>query len=296
VNAPVAQTFLDHGFVAIEGALSQEFCESVASAAFQRMGMVESDRSTWPAGRTGLSVVRNWQMADVAPAAGAAVEELLGGRDVVSFSGVQDNLIVNLPDPNAHWFGADEIAHPAAGWHKDGDWFRHFLDSPEQALLVIVFWRDVAADQGATYVAVDSVGPVARLLKEHPEGLDPAEVLDAVPDVLRQCTDFRALTGRQGTIVFAHPFMLHTASVNATDRPRLISNSSVMLREPMSFARGDGAYNVVERSILRHLGPAPIHYRPSGERKAVSSERERRWKADRARVLLDESAADVRPR
>ena len=277
----VAQAFIEHGFVAVEGALSEEFCESVASSAFQRVGMVELDRSTWPTGRTNLSVVHNWRMADVAPAAAAAVEELLGGRDIVAFSGVQDNLIVNLPDPNAGWFAADEWEHPAAGWHKDGDWFRHFLDSPEQALLVIVFWRDVTEEQGATYIAADSVGPVARLLYEHPEGLDPAEVLSAVPTILRQCTDFRTLTGRQGTIVFAHPFMLHTASVNTTARPRLISNSSVMLRQPMSFARDDGAYNVVEQSILQHLGPGPIDYRPVGGRKAVSSERERRWNAER---------------
>src|SRR5687767_5148139 len=128
MTGPVAQTFLEQGYVAIEEALSEEFCESVASSAFQRMGMVERDRSTWPTGRTNLSVERNWRMADVAPAAAAAVEELLGGRDVVAFSGVQDNLIVNLADPNACWFAADEWESAAAGWHKDGDWFRHFLD------------------------------------------------------------------------------------------------------------------------------------------------------------------------
>ena len=32
----------------------------------------------------------------------------------------------------------------AGGWHKDGSFFRHFLDSREQGLLTIVYWSDVA--------------------------------------------------------------------------------------------------------------------------------------------------------
>ena len=33
------------------------------------------------------------------------------------------------------------------GWHKDGSYFRHFLDSREQTLLVVLLWSDVAAAQ-----------------------------------------------------------------------------------------------------------------------------------------------------
>ena len=48
---------------------------------------------------------------------------------------------------------------------------------------------------------------------DHPEGLDPVDLKEPVRRILGRCTDFRALTGRQGDIAFAHPFMLHTASV-----------------------------------------------------------------------------------
>ena len=61
--------------------------------------------------------------------------------------------------------GADqdwqEPSAEAPGWHKDGDWFRHFLDSPEQALLYLVVWRDIEPQSGGTFFAPDSVRPSA---------------------------------------------------------------------------------------------------------------------------------------
>jgi hypothetical protein len=44
-------------------------------------------------------------------------------------------------------------------WHKDGDFFRHFLDSPEQGLLTIVLWSDIEERGGGTFIAPDSVAP-----------------------------------------------------------------------------------------------------------------------------------------
>jgi hypothetical protein len=275
--AGVIETFLDDGYVAVEHALDPQFCETVVAEAFERMGMREDDPATWPRGRTNLPVTKNWALADIAPRASDALHEVVP-EEQIAFSGIQDNLIVNLPDPDEQWWSPSDWESPAAGWHKDGDWFRHFLDSPEQALLVIVFWRDVTADQGATYVAVDGIGPVARLLAAHPEGLDPSELAAPVQQILAGCRDFRALTGSQGDIVFAHPFLLHSASVNATARPRVISNTSVMLREPMRFDRPPEECSAVERSILHHLGVERLEFTPTGERGHVVSERERRWR------------------
>jgi hypothetical protein len=55
------------------------------------------------------------------------------------------------------------------GWHKDGDFFRHFLVSAEQALLTFVLWTDMLHKGGGTFVAADSVPVVARFLAEHPD-------------------------------------------------------------------------------------------------------------------------------
>ena len=55
--------------------------------------------------------------------------------------GWSDGFIINFG------LGADQPWQPpspeVSGWHKDGDFFRHFLDSPEQGLLTIVVWSDI---------------------------------------------------------------------------------------------------------------------------------------------------------
>jgi ectoine hydroxylase-related dioxygenase (phytanoyl-CoA dioxygenase family) len=192
------------------------------------------------------------------------------------FSDVPDNLIVNFPVAAHPPQTPTQRANDVEGWHKDGDWFRHFLDSPEQGLLGIVLWRDVEDGQGPTCVAVDSIGPVADLLASHPEGLDPAELKDPIARIVRGCSDIRPITGSQGTIIFAHPFLIHAASVNTSATPRVISNTSVMLRDPMRFDRDEGT-TAVERSILHHLGVDRLQFEPRGDRGTVTSERERRW-------------------
>jgi hypothetical protein len=285
----LARNLLADGCVRVERALDPAFCEAVVGRAFTRMDLVEADPSTWPRGRTNLPVTTNWDLAEVAPRAADVLPGLVGSG-TVRFGGVQDNLIVNLPDPGTRWFSPTDWRRDVAGWHKDGDWFRHFLDSPEQGLLVVVFWRDVVEKQGATYVAVDSIGPVARLLADHPEGLDPSALGAPVRAILAGCRDFRALTGRQGDIVFAHPFLLHTASVNSLAVPRVISNSSVMLHQPMCFDRADERYSAVEQSILTALGVDRLPFRATGARGKVSSERARRWRAERVAQATDSSA------
>jgi hypothetical protein len=265
------------GYVRVERALDPGFCNEVVDATFQRAGIDDRDPTTWPAEVRHLPVTTSWRLSDVAPTVMPVLDDLVG-LDAVVFAEVQDNLIVNPPRPAAEWWppGAGDVE--AAGWHKDGDWFRHFLDSPEQGLLVVVFWRDVCERQGPTYVAVDSITPIARLLAAHPEGLEPAEMVARSRAIVADCVDFRPLTGTQGDIVFAHPFLLHTASINALDALRVISNTSVMLREPIDLAAPTTA---VARSIAVALGsPGGVTFEATGERGEVEAERAVRWRAE----------------
>jgi hypothetical protein len=269
------------GFVRVESALDAAFCEEVTIDALRRAGCQEDDPSSWPSGVVHLPALRHWDLEEVAPRARAVLAELVGGSEAIRFAGVQDNLIINFPEPTRRWWPPAAWDSEGAGWHKDGDWFRHFLDSPEQGLLVIVFWRDVTERQGPTYYAVDSIGAIARLLADHPEGLEPADLAQWTQPILAGCRDFRALTGQQGEIVFAHPFVLHTASLNALDTPRAISNSTVMLREPMRFDRPEGHHTPVERTILDALGYDRLTFEALGPRAKVKSERAHRWRAAR---------------
>jgi hypothetical protein len=61
---------------------------------------------------------------------------------------------------------------------RDGDFFRHFLDSPEQALLVIPLFADIQPRGGGTYIAPDGIPKVAKYLLEHPEGTYPQSYQD----------------------------------------------------------------------------------------------------------------------
>jgi hypothetical protein len=270
-----AAAFARDGMLVIEDALDPAFCEAVVARRLVDIGVIDRDPGTWPTERLHLPATTAYSLDDVAPRAAQALFELVGGRDALSFAGLPDNLIINFPNHDASWWPPYQWDAPGAGWHKDGDWFRHFLDSPEQGILGIVFWRDVTERQGATYVAADSIAPVARMLAAHPEGIDPPVPID---DVLPGCRDFRALTGRQGTIVWAHPFLVHTASVNATDELRIISNTTAMLHHPPVFA-GPGRRTPVAQVVLNALGVDHLDFQITCARRRIESERERRWNA-----------------
>jgi hypothetical protein len=271
-----AEEFVSTGMVVVEDALDPAFCDEVIARRLHDIGVDEADPSTWPTGWHNLRATTTYRLDEVAPTAADVLFEVVGGRDALAFHDLPDNLIVNFPDPAARWWVPDEWQAAGANWHKDGDWFRHFLDSPEQGILGIIFWRDVTERQGATYVVLDSLGPVARFLAERPEGIDPPV---PVGPIVAASRDRRALTGRQGTIVWAHPFLVHSASVNATDRLRIISNTTATLREPPSFA-GTGERTPLERCVLDALGERELEFRITGERARIQSERERRWEAE----------------
>jgi len=149
--------------------------------------------------------------------------------------------------------------------------FRHYLDSPEQGLLAIVLWSDVVHQGGATVAAADSVGPIARFLADHPEGVLPAEF--PYRRLMDGCTDFVEATGEVGDVYLLHPFVVHAKSQNVLRRPRFITNSTLFLRDPMRFDRPDpAAHSPVEQAILRALGVDRYAFHPTGPRARVESD------------------------
>lgn len=84
------------------------------------------------------------------------------------------------------------------GWHCDGDFFLHFLDSPEQALLVVPLFSDIAPGGGGTLIAPESIGKIARALMDHPEGIRPTEF--EFSRIRDECVEYVELTGRVGDV------------------------------------------------------------------------------------------------
>ena len=153
----------------------------------------------------------------------------------------------------------------AGGWHKDGSYFRHFLDSREQALLPIVMWSDMRHQGGATFIAPDSVRIIARKLADHPEGVAPGEF--NFPEIISRCTQFEEVTGQAGDMAIIHPFMLHASSQNVTGIPRFMSNPPVVLKEPMNLNRENpDDFSLLERATLHYLSVDRLDFRPTAPR------------------------------
>jgi hypothetical protein len=281
--------FLARGHVTLPQCFTREDARPWLDDAWIRLGYDPSDRSTWSEGRVHMPSRRHVEVRDLAPKAWRAACELLGGEErIVQPCTWGDGFIVNLG------VGADrewEPPSPASdGWHKDGDFFRHFLDSPEQGLLTLVLWSDIEPRGGGTFVAADSVAPVARLLADTPEGILPDDF--DYDELISQCHDFVETTGHLGDVVLLHPFVLHAVSQNHRG-PRFITNPPIALREPMRFDRDDPAeHSLVERAVLRALGVERLAFHPTRERERVVPERvliqQRMAEDERARLAAAE--------
>jgi hypothetical protein len=279
-----AEHFVQRGFVVIRGCFSREAAAEYTSTIWTRLGYDADDPATWTEPSIHMPSHRSIDIRTFAPKAWGAVCDLLGGADRIQPYEWNDAFIVNL------WEGADKPWIPASGaargWHKDGDFFRHFLDSPEQGLLTLVLWSDVVHQGGATFVAADSVGPVARFLAEHPEGVyppqnawtgaEPQPAFFHYADFIAQSQDFVEATGEVGDVYLLHPFIMHAKAQNVLRVPRYITNPPVHLKEPMLFDRADPAeYSLVERAVLRGLGVDRYEFRAAGPREHVVPDRVR---------------------
>ncbi len=265
--------FVQHGYVVLEGCFSPESAQDWTDRAWVRFGYDPEQPDGWAEKRIHLAERASVDAREIAPRAWAAAVELLGGEDRIELPWRwNDGFIANLG------VGDDRPWQPPSsevgGWHKDGDFFRHFLDSPEQGLLTIVLWTDMHHRGGGTYIAADSVPVVARYLAEHPEGVLPEDF--DFQALVRQCADFVELTGRAGDVVLMHPYMLHATSQNVIKHGRLITNPPIALRQPMQFDRADPSdYSPVERAVLYALEVDRFDFRPTGERELVVPERVR---------------------
>ena len=271
-----AEQFLSQGFVKVEGCFDKADIQDWIDLAFERLGYDAGDPSTWAEPRVHMPSMNRIDVAEFAPKAWGAICDLMGGEERIK-TPIRwgDAFIVNFN------VGADNPWQPPSpkvgGWHKDGDWFRHFLDSPEQGLLTVILWDDVLPQSGGTFIAMDSIEPIARYLVNYPEGLTPKEA--QFGKMIEQCTQGQEATGKAGDVFLLHPYMLHAASQNPSGRARFITNPAVSFKEPMNFNREDpGDYCLVEKAVLRALGVDQLDFEISRERELITPERVHRQK------------------
>jgi len=257
LDAAETEHFVSRGFIIIEDAVRKNVREEWFRRGVQRMSRV---RKVPDNGIIELRHTRFEFLHDIAPRAWKAVTQLLGGEERVYVREVRDDFNFNTRTvAEEDWLPPDR---QTTGWHIDGDYFKRYLDSPEQGLLCLILWSDVAAREGGTFLACDSIGRVAKLLLNSAQGLDPRPF----SDLYRECVDFVEITGRAGDVVLCHPFMIHAASPKTRSQVRLLTNPLISLYEPMNFNRPDAAdFSPVERAILRGLGVERLEYDRGGK-------------------------------
>ncbi|ETI26175.1 hypothetical protein G647_02952 [Cladophialophora carrionii CBS 160.54] len=305
--------FMQHGYVVIEQCFSKEASDEWTKDVWTRLGMDPADKTTWTRERTNMPEHRRLQVPDFAPKAWDAICDLVGGEDRVTEMSKtwSDSFIVNLgtPEGEGKEYGPKELD----GWHVDGDFFIHFLDSPEQALLVIPLFTDIHPNGGGTWICSEGPARIGKHLYDHPEGVTPhmTPVTDDTDDTPatdpglaffnstiqdRADASFHEMTGRQGDVILLHPLTLHTASKNGRRLPRIITNPPVSLVEPFNFDRessvAEEPYSLVERKTIQDLGgqEALTGWKVTGQRRRVVPERLRvqaRWLEEEARRLRD---------
>lgn len=266
------QHFLDKGYIKLEAGFDPQVANEWAQKCWDRLVIDPNDESTWDQDRIHMGGSLHWDIQEFAPKVYDAVCQLCGKDRVQHPVQWSDHFIVNLRE------GADRPWMPAGpevkGWHKDGDFFRHFLDSPEQGLLVFVLWTDVVHQGGPTYVATDSIKVMSKFLHDRPEGVMPGEF--EFQERIKECNDFVEATGKAGDVYLLHPFSLHTVSQNVLKRARIITNPPVHLKEPLNLNRPDGDYSLIEQCILNALEVDHLNWKPTHERETFVPDRVKR--------------------
>ncbi|KAK7058316.1 hypothetical protein VNI00_001947 [Paramarasmius palmivorus] len=296
--------FLNYGYIVVKNAFDRERAAEFTDTMWIRLGLDPQDKSTWTRERIHMPFHRRVPVANFAPKAWYAMQDLLGGEERIDEDCTWgDSFIVNLGRPDLE--GTEPIPpKDLDNWHVDGDFFVHYLDSPEQALLVIPIFSEIKPSGGGTFIAPDGIDLIARYLARHPEGVLPTG-LSFTPSTttattysedpgywshlaeVKKCQQFVEMTGEVGDVVLLHPLMLHSASKNHLRVPRVITNPPVRLKEPFNFNRSRVEdYSLVERKTLKALGLECLDYQITTERRRLIPKRQ----VDEVKVLEEERA------
>ncbi len=160
--------------------------------------------------------------------------------------------------------GPDPDPDTARSWHIDGDFFLHFLDSPEQGLLTVVLWTDVSSEDGPTRVWIDSIGMIAEVLLNHPEGLEQMHI--PYQELVDRCQVPYDLVGCAGDVYLLHPFSIHASMPSKTPNPRIISNPVIQRAEPFPLSISTNVQCPVSECTLKSIGVDKLDYRPTRSR------------------------------
>ncbi|NRA39336.1 MAG: hypothetical protein HRU15_14415, partial [Planctomycetes bacterium] len=204
--------FIEHGYLHLKNCFDAgpgTIVERWKNEHWARYELDPDDPDSWPPKKR-IPSDESVSVKEFAPKAYDAICGIMGGADKLKNPDFRwdNSFLMNYAcGYGEEYVPANEQDIPDSNWHTDGIWFRHFLDSPEQGILGIVMWNDMKVERGNTVVALDSVGPIARHLMKHPEGLGPGEF--PWKKIIRTCDHIIDIEGEAGDVVLVHPFTMH---------------------------------------------------------------------------------------
>jgi hypothetical protein len=177
------EQFIELGYVKLPQAFGHAEAMAVQEFLWAKLaerGVRKDDRATW------TKPIVHVKEAYNGPVFKACETERLDNaiQDLVG----EDRWRTRGEDANWGWWpvnfsvGADRLWDvPTDGWHWDGMHFRHTVDAPDQGLLLLCIFSEVAPRGGGTLVAEGSHRSVARFLKEQQGGIAYKKAMKAFP-------------------------------------------------------------------------------------------------------------------
>jgi hypothetical protein len=186
-----------------------------------------------------------------APRVLAAAAQLLGGEHRIRMQDWSDSVIINLGRcrPWRRRLRALEALVPPRfdSWHTDDPRPGATIDSFRLGLVLFIALSDSPPLGGGTLFSPRSFRQVVRHVRANAEGADLRNA------AMRRFGGWfgKQMVARTGDVLLAHPFLLHCRGPNHGLRARYMAPHHVLQKEPMCFARPDGAYSPVERAVVR---------------------------------------------
>jgi len=247
------EQFIEEGLVIVRGVTPRDVGLRIQKQLWAKLSPKPDDPSTWTERIVHLQESLKGPDVDAAYTARyvGAVNDLVG-KDRWTLQKLLGWWPVTFPG-----FWEKPWKPPTGGWHVDGNFFHHHLNSREQGLLAIHLFSDIGPGDGGTAIILGSHLHAARVLAEHePEGLDASKICQLLQPYAAE-NHHRAIEvqGEIGDVALMHPFMLHAFSPNTGTRPRIICNPCQSLNEPMNLRRQNPYdYSPVESAIIRGAG------------------------------------------
>lgn len=250
LSAAAITSFINHGFVRIDGAFSKDVAEEARAILWRDTGCDPHDRSTWT-----RPVVRLAQYGQP-PFREAANTALLH----TAF----DQLVGPGRWFPCHVLGTFPVRFPSSedpgdtGWHIDVSFgtdtpdfmeWRANVYSRGRALLMLFLFSDVGADDAPTRIRAGSHADIARQLA--PAGEAGLTLRELASDGFARSQGRQEVlaTGEAGTVYLCHPFLVHSAQQHGGNAPRFMAQPPLLPCEPICLDRANSDYSPVERAI-----------------------------------------------